>query len=132
MRCANVGRPETNIASGDSAEHWTTSHDACAPSNTCSPVKGRPSIYKCIVDLVGAGHMGSDGALLGMQARRLHACAGQAAALSTFFSVPMPLTSISITSPAFMNTGGLRPTPTPAGVPVSRMSPGWKVYHFEK
>ncbi|MES1980090.1 MAG: hypothetical protein V4451_18770 [Pseudomonadota bacterium] len=34
------------------------------PRIPAPPVKGHPSIYECIIDLVGAGRMGSDGALL--------------------------------------------------------------------
>lgn len=30
-------------------------------------------------------------------------------------------------SPGFRNKGGIRPMPTPAGVPVARTSPGWRV-----
>ena len=48
------------------------------------------------------------------------------AAFTGFESTPMPLTSTSIVSPAFMNTLGLRPKPTPLGEPVVMQSPGWK------
>ena len=37
----------------------------------------------------------------------------------------MPSASISTTSPAFMKTCGFWKTPTPAGVPVVTMSPGY-------
>lgn len=39
----------------------------------------------------------------------------------------MPSTSTSQTSPGFMKSGGLRATPTPAGVPVTMTSPGSSV-----
>ena len=39
-------------------------------------------------------------------------------------SVPMPEISTSSTSPAFIQTGGLRLAPMPSGVPVAMMSPG--------
>ena len=42
---------------------------------------------------------------------------------------PTRLISTSMVSPAFMNICGLRPAPTPAGVPVEMMSPGRSVYH---
>ena len=55
--------------------------------------------------------------------------------LSSYFSssiglrsTPTPSTSISQTSPGFIQTGsGLRAWPTPDGVPVNRMSPGSSV-----
>src|SRR5262249_31721444 len=39
-------------------------------------------------------------------------------------SVPIPSISIVTTSPAFRNSGGLRPAPTPSGVPLEITSPG--------
>ena len=36
----------------------------------------------------------------------------------------MPLISTSSTSPRFIHNGGLRPWPTPSGVPVAMTSPG--------
>jgi hypothetical protein len=42
-------------------------------------------------------------------------------------STPTPSISTSQTSPARMNTGGLRAKPTPDGVPVTMMSPGSSV-----
>ncbi|MES2190083.1 MAG: antibiotic biosynthesis monooxygenase [Pseudomonadota bacterium] len=60
-----------NIASWDSAEHWKNSHDAYSPTEYLIPgVKGHPSIYECIVDLVGVGRTGSGGAFLSMQAHK--------------------------------------------------------------
>ena len=50
---------------------------------------------------------------------------------SVLVSVPTPSSSTSTVSPAFMNTGGLRPMPTPAGEPVVTKSPGLNRYHFE-
>ena len=41
-----------------------------------------------------------------------------------FSSTPMPSISMRTTSPAFRYRGGLKPMPTPAGVPVAMMSPG--------
>ena len=36
----------------------------------------------------------------------------------------MPEISTSTLSPPFIQSGGLRPMPTPSGVPVAMMSPG--------
>ena len=44
-----------------------------------------------------------------------------------FSSTPMPVTSIRTTSPGFRYFGGLKPIPTPAGVPVAIRSPGSSV-----
>ena len=44
-------------------------------------------------------------------------------------SVPMRSISISIASPAFIHTGGVRAWPTPAGVPITITSPGSSVMH---
>jgi hypothetical protein len=41
-----------------------------------------------------------------------------------FRRMPISAISVSITSPGFMNSGGLRAKPTPGGVPVAMMSPG--------
>src|SRR5690348_14096828 len=42
-------------------------------------------------------------------------------------SVPMPDIDIDTSSPALRKRGGLKPIPTPAGVPVAMTSPGWRV-----
>ena len=42
-------------------------------------------------------------------------------------AAPMPSISIRTTSPGFRNRGGLKPMPTPTGVPVAMMSPGFRV-----
>ncbi len=42
-------------------------------------------------------------------------------------SVPMPSISIVTTSPGLRNSGGLRPAPTPSGVPLEITSPGYSV-----
>ena len=42
----------------------------------------------------------------------------------TLLRRPSPLISTVTRSPGFMNLGGLKPMPTPAGVPVAMMSPG--------
>src|SRR6188508_3468760 len=47
-------------------------------------------------------------------------------------SVPMPLISTSTVSPAFIQRGGLRPAPTPPGVPVTMTSPGSSCAHAEQ
>ena len=44
-------------------------------------------------------------------------------------SMPMRSISISIASPAFIHTGGVRAWPTPAGVPITITSPGSSVMH---
>ena len=59
----------------------------------------------------------------------MHVCLlwlwGRARAQAKRFSMkPMPSISTRTTSPAFRNCGGLRPMPTPAGVPVAITSPG--------
>ena len=41
-----------------------------------------------------------------------------------FSSSPMPEIAIRTVSPDFRNFGGLKPMPTPAGVPVAMRSPG--------
>src|SRR5579863_3080384 len=46
--------------------------------------------------------------------------------------VPTPSIVISITSPGWSQTGGLRAKPTPAGVPVAMTSPGLRVVNEEK
>jgi hypothetical protein len=48
-----------------------------------------------------------------------------------FDSLPRWVTSISTTSPSLRKTCGLRPAPTPAGVPVENRSPGRKRYQRE-
>src|SRR5579859_23643 len=47
-------------------------------------------------------------------------------------SVPMPSISVSMMSPAFKNSGGLRAKPTPLGVPVAMMSPASSVMPCER
>jgi len=42
-------------------------------------------------------------------------------------SVPIPSISMATVSPGFRYTGGLRPLPTPDGVPVAITSPGQSV-----
>ena len=44
-----------------------------------------------------------------------------------FVKVPRPFTEIATVSPGWRYTGGFRPMPTPAGVPVARTSPGINV-----
>ena len=44
----------------------------------------------------------------------------------------MPEISTSTVSPAFIQTGGLRPAPTPPGVPVTMTSPGSSCVHVEQ
>src|SRR5271155_5455655 len=44
-----------------------------------------------------------------------------------FSRTPMPPISIRTTSPPLRNLGGLKPMPTPAGVPVAITSPGCSV-----
>src|SRR5690606_8268152 len=51
----------------------------------------------------------------------------QACATIGLRSRPTPSISTSTTSPGFMNLGGLRLHPTPAGVPVTITSPGTRV-----
>src|SRR5437762_9780895 len=51
---------------------------------------------------------------------------------TTFLSTPIPSTSVSITSPALRNSGGLRANPTPLGVPVAIISPGSNVMPLER
>ena len=46
-------------------------------------------------------------------------------------SEPMPSISIRTTSPRRRYRGGSKPVPTPEGVPVAMMSPGWSVSPFE-
>src|SRR5690606_37874715 len=46
---------------------------------------------------------------------------------SLFSSSPSPWMVTFTTSPAFMNSGGLRAKPTPDGVPVAMISPGSSV-----
>ena len=41
-----------------------------------------------------------------------------------FSSTPMPSISMRTTSPAFRYFGGVKPMPTPTGVPVAMTSPG--------
>src|SRR5437867_2893069 len=48
-------------------------------------------------------------------------------ATTGFARRPMRSTSTVISSPGFIQTGGLRKAPTPAGVPVVRTSPGSSV-----
>ena len=52
--------------------------------------------------------------------------AGSAATM-WLHKVPMPSMVVSITSPGWRNSGGVRAKPTPAGVPVAMMSPGSSV-----
>jgi hypothetical protein len=42
-------------------------------------------------------------------------------------SSPIPSTLMRIVSPGLRCRGGLKPDPTPAGVPVAKMSPAWRV-----
>ena len=44
-----------------------------------------------------------------------------------FDRVPSLLMLISTTSPLVRYRGGVKPMPTPTGVPVAMMSPGWRV-----
>ena len=44
---------------------------------------------------------------------------------------PMPSISVSMTSPAWRNSGGLRAKPTPLGVPVAIISPASRVMPVE-
>ena len=46
-------------------------------------------------------------------------------------SLPTRAISISTVSPGWRNTGGLRPMPTPGGVPVKIRSPGFRVQTLE-
>ena len=48
-----------------------------------------------------------------------------------FFSIPMAGMVISTVSPEWRKRGGLKPTPTPLGVPVAMMSPGKRVVPWE-
>ena len=49
-----------------------------------------------------------------------------------FLMTPIPSTSVSMTSPSFIYSGGVRPRPTPSGVPVAMMSPGSSVIPFDR
>ena len=49
------------------------------------------------------------------------------AATTRFRRTPIPSTSVSITSPTWSHSCGVRPMPTPSGVPVEMMSPGSSV-----
>lgn len=71
------------------------------------------------VTLGKIGHMQCE-VVDGMDADVCHV----ASALTGLRSRPTPSISTSQTSPGFMNTGGLRAKPTPAGVPLMMMSPG--------
>ena len=51
--------------------------------------------------------------------------------LTVFESVPIGGIEISTISPLFKYFGGLKPIPTPAGVPVAMMSPASKVEPLE-
>jgi hypothetical protein len=53
------------------------------------------------------------------------------AAATGFVSVPIASIRQTATSPGFMNTGGLRAEPTPAGLPVEITSPGRSVRMFD-
>ena len=46
---------------------------------------------------------------------------------TVFFKVPMGSIVISTVSPFLRNLGGLKPIPTPCGVPVAITSPGRRV-----
>ncbi len=48
---------------------------------------------------------------------------------TVFRRIPIELISISNMSPAFIQSGGLRVKPTPAGVPVAITSPGFNTDH---
>ena len=50
---------------------------------------------------------------------------------TVFLNTPIPSTTQTTSSPSFRNFLGLKPIPTPAGVPVAIMSPGFKVTPFE-
>lgn len=52
------------------------------------------------------------------------AALGCYSAITGLRSTPIPETSTSTVSPGFMNSGGLRFSPTPPGVPVRMTSPG--------
>jgi hypothetical protein len=47
-------------------------------------------------------------------------------------NTPTPEMSTSTTSPAFIHSGGVRPAPTPPGVPVTITSPGSSRAHVEQ
>src|SRR5262245_2341184 len=49
------------------------------------------------------------------------------AATTRLRRMPIPSTSVSITSPTCSHSCGVRPIPTPSGVPVEMMSPGSSV-----
>ena len=51
-------------------------------------------------------------------------CADKPRWRTGFSSTPMPAISILTVSPCFRYFGGLKPIPTPTGVPVAMMSPG--------
>ena len=54
-----------NIARWESADHWKSSHDAYTPTEYSIPgVKGHPAIFESIVDLIGAGRVGTGGEFL--------------------------------------------------------------------
>ena len=53
-------------------------------------------------------------------------------AMTGFRSTPISLISTSITSPGFIQSGGLRRDPTPPGVPVAMLSPGNSVVNRER
>src|SRR3546814_12784593 len=60
-------------------------------------------------------------------ARAAAACAGTGSSITWLLRTPTPEISTSNTSPARMNSGGVRFMPTPLGVPVAMPSPGLRV-----
>src|SRR4051812_1347375 len=57
---------------------------------------------------------------------------GKHAYTTVLLSVPRPEIEMSIMSPALRKRGGSKPMPTPAGVPVAMMSPGFNLIPADK
>ena len=79
---------------------------AKAGIHSCFVILAKAGIHSCFVILAKAG---------------IHAPAFQRTGL---LSAPMPSISMRSTSPDLRYLGGLKPMPTPTGVPVAMTSPG--------
>ena len=64
--------------------------------------------------------------------RRRRARSSYASCRKVCFCWPRPSMPSSTTSPSLRKTGGFMPRPTPGGVPVEMMSPGWRLMNWER
>src|SRR5262249_22292303 len=113
---------------------WVAGDEHLGEGDQARAIRGRLGDERA--DLVDGGiRVQEDGRRLhrgGLELRQVQHVPPLQTATTAWRRLPMCCTRPSITSPGHTHSCGLRPAPTPSGVPVAMMSPGSSVMPAER